>query len=67
MPERNCDNLEMFADRETADKYLKNILEKQKQMKMVSADFLETFYNFFIPYRAKEFVSHANATITLFS
>lgn len=44
MPERNCDNLEMFADRETADKYLKNILEKQKQMKMVSADFLETFY-----------------------
>ena len=27
MPERNCDNLEMFADRETADKYLKNILE----------------------------------------
>lgn len=44
MPERNCDNLEMFADMETADKYLKNILEKQKQMKMVSADFLETFY-----------------------
>lgn len=44
MPERNGDNLEMFADRETADKYLKNILEKQKQMKMVSADFLETFY-----------------------
>ena len=44
MPERNCDNLEMFEDRETADKYLKNILEKQKQMKMVSADFLETFY-----------------------
>lgn len=28
MPARNCDNLEMFADRETADKYLKNILEK---------------------------------------
>lgn len=28
MPERNCDNLEMFADREKADKYLKNILKK---------------------------------------
>ena len=28
MPEWNCDNLEMFADRETADKYLKNILKK---------------------------------------